>query len=119
MYGAKLGEVDETARANIVRRLLFRFDRFSSRIDRVRVRIMDINGPRGGADKACKIDVRLRPTGNIIVQDIGEDFFRASDRASERAARSISRFIKRAQGFERAPAQVYEPSSLTWFEGNP
>ena len=97
----KRAEVDETVRAQIERRLWFRFDRFSSRIMRVNVRITDCNGPRGGADKVCVIDIRLRKTGDIFVKDVNEDALVAADRASERAARAISRAIERMQSFDR------------------
>jgi ribosome-associated translation inhibitor RaiA len=105
---SKHAEVDETVRAQIERRLQFRFDRFSSRIMRVNVRITDCNGPRGGADKVCGIDIRLRQTGDIFVKDVNEDALVAADRASERAARAISRSIKRMQSFERESTAVQE-----------
>lgn len=110
---SKLEEVDETVRANIERRLRYRFNRFSPRVLRVNVRITDLNGPRGGVDKISRINIRLRPTGNVFVQDVDQDAFVASDRASERAARSISRAIKRVQRFERDPAAAKERSTST------
>lgn len=94
-------DVDETARTQVERRLLFRLDRFSSRIDGIKVRITDINGPRGGVDTVCRIDIRLRPTGNVFVEDVDADVFAAVDRASDRAARQTARAIKRMQRFER------------------
>lgn len=99
---------DETARDQIERRFRFRLDRFSSRIGRVKVRITDLNGPRGGADKVCGIDIRLRPKGSVFVEHIDEDVFAAVDRASDRAARSIARAIKRMQRFERGPVKLSE-----------
>jgi len=108
---SKLAEVDDTVRDRIERRLRFRFNRFSSRILRVNVRISDLNGPRGGADKVCKLDIRLRPTGGLFVEDVDDDVLVAADRASERAARSIARAIKRRQSFERAPATAQRKPS--------
>lgn len=37
---------------------LRRLDRISSRLTRVEVHVGDINGPRGGVDKRCAIEVR-------------------------------------------------------------
>jgi len=110
---SKLVEVDETVRARIERRLRFRFDRFSPRIVRVKVWIKDLNGPRGGADKVCAIDVRLRPMGVLFVEDVAEDVLVAADRASERVARSISRAIKCMRNLERTPGAAQDQSAAT------
>ena len=105
---SKLAEVDQTVRAQIERRMRFRFDRFSSRIERVKVRISDLNGPRGGADKVCALDIRLRPTGDLFIEDVDEDVLVAVDRASDRAARTVSRTIKRTRSRERAADEAQE-----------
>ena len=110
---SKQVEVDKTVRAHIKRRLQFSLGRLSQRILRVTVQIVDLNGPRGGEDKACRIEARLLPTGSIFVEDTDADIYAAVDRAADRAARSMSRFIKRARDLERntAPARSLLPSS--------
>ena len=107
-------EVDETVRAHIERRLLFSLGRFSQRIRRVTVQIVDVNGPRGGEDKVCRIEARLLPTGSTFVEDRDADLYAAIDRAADRAARSVSRAIKRTQELERdhgrPPSPLSEPA---------
>jgi putative sigma-54 modulation protein len=97
-------KVDKTAFAHIERRLQFNLGRFSSRILRVTVRFVDLNGPRGGVDKNCRIEIRLLPTGSIFVSDTDADFYAAFDRAADRVARSVARTIKRSQDFEHNAA---------------
>jgi putative sigma-54 modulation protein len=104
-------EVDDTVRAHIERRLQFSLGRFSQRIRRVTVQIVDINGPRGGEDKVCRIEVRLPPTGSVFVEDMDADLHAAIDRAADRAARSVSRAIKRTQDLERDNARPRSPLS--------
>ena len=98
---SKLVEIDETAHAHLERRLEFGLGRFSPRIHRVNVQIVDINGPRGGDDKVCRIEVRLLPTGTLFVADVGPDVYTAIDRATDRIARSVIRAIRRSRDVGR------------------
>lgn len=107
--------LDETVRAYIERRLQFNLGRYSPRILRVTVQIVDPNGPRGGEDKVCRIEVRLLPTGSIFVEDTDADLQVAVDRAADRTARSVSRAIERARDFEREVA----PRSSLWPASTP
>jgi ribosomal subunit interface protein len=94
-------EVDRAVHAHIERRLQFSLGRLSQHILRVTVNIVDINGPRAGVDKNCRIEVRLLPTGTVFVEDTDANLYTAVDRAAERAARSVIRAIKRARDVER------------------
>ncbi len=102
--------LDETVRAYIERRLRFSLGRYSPRILRVTVQIVDLNGPRGGEDKVCRIEVRLLPTGSVFVEDTDADLHAAVDRATDRAARSVSRAIERTRDLKRDIA----PRSSQW-----
>ena len=81
----------------IERRLRFCLGRFETRIRRVSVRILDINGPRGGADKLCRMTVRLIPSDVIVVQEVNAALFAALDRAAERAGQALARKLHRAR----------------------
>jgi|SRR5210317_1740065 putative sigma-54 modulation protein len=72
-------------------RLRFTFSRVAGRVRRVLVTLSDINGPRGGIDKRCLIEVRLDGLPSIVIQDIQEDLYIAIDRAAGRASRSVMR----------------------------
>lgn len=73
------------------RRLRFCLGRFESRARQLTVRIFDINVPRGGADKRCRMTVRLIPSDAIVVQEVNSDLFAAIDRAAERAGQALAR----------------------------
>jgi putative sigma-54 modulation protein len=79
----------------IERRLHFSLSRFESRVRRVTVRIFDINGPRGGVDKCCRITAHLHPTETVVVEELDTDLFAAIDRATERVARTFTRWVTR------------------------
>lgn len=88
-------EVDEALRAHVDRRLRFALGRFGERIAKVTVRFEDANGARGGVDKQCQLDVALRPSGNVLVEEIDADLLAVVDRAADRAARAVDRDLQR------------------------
>lgn len=99
-------KLSETLREYIGRRLHFALGRFASAIHRVSVRVGDVNGPRGGIDKQCCVEVRLR-TGRgaaIAVTTDDSDLRSAVDRSAKRMARNVARELERRR--QRRPAQV-------------
>jgi ribosomal subunit interface protein len=97
-------EMSAEVLAHIERRLQFGLGRLSQHVHRVTVHIDDLNGPRGGVDKTCRVEVRLLPTGSVFACAKGTDIYTALDRAARRVARSVPRAIKRALDCERANA---------------
>lgn len=90
-------KVTTSLREYIDRRLHFALGRFGTAIDNVSVRVGDINGPRGGVDKRCRIVVALRAPGSnpITVDDNDEDLRAAVARACNRAGRTVARAVQR------------------------
>lgn len=76
------------------RQLGFTLGRFSSRIGRVVVRLEDVNGPRGGRDKVCRIEAR-GDFGERVSESIGTNPYSVSARAMDVLERSIARALKR------------------------
>lgn len=70
-------------------------------IQRVTVRLSDINGPRGGKDKSCRIRVNLDRHNDVVIEDVEEDMYTAIDRAASRAGRAVSRRIIRQRVKDR------------------
>lgn len=79
------------------RRLHFALDRLSDSIQRVIVRLSDINGHRGGIDKRCHLQVQLQGMPDVLIEDVQPDLYLAITRSVERAARTVTRRIARAQ----------------------
>ncbi len=70
------------------------------------VSLSDINGPRGGVDKRCKILVQLDSGREVIIDECEADLYAAIDRAAERADRAVVRQVERTRHFthDRMPA---------------
>ena len=93
------------------RRLRFALTRTRDRIKRVVVRLGDTNGPRGGEDKFCKIQVVLEHAPPVLIEDSGADLYAVIDRAAERAGRNVAKHVERLRGNVR-PAKSQPPASL-------
>jgi ribosome-associated translation inhibitor RaiA len=76
-------------------RLRFALTRTSDRIKRVVVRLGDTNGPRGGADKFCRMQVYLKHAPPVLIEETGADLYAAIDRVAERAGRSVAKRVDR------------------------
>ncbi len=83
------------------RRLRFGLTRHSDRIQRVVVRLGDDNGPRGGVDKFCCIQVYLVDAPVAIIKDIGPDLSAAIDRAADRVSRVVVKHLDRSRDGRR------------------
>jgi len=77
------------------RRVLFAMAYISGHVSRVVIRLSDINGPRGGADKCCHIQVALAGMPDVVVEDTEVDMYAAIDRAIDRARRTVVRKVDR------------------------
>ncbi len=88
-------------RAYVERRLHFSLGRFSQRVERAMVHLQDVNGPRGGEDKLCRIEVRLRPGGSVFVEESGSAVLAAVAGAAERVGRAVSRAVERRREMGR------------------
>ena len=56
---------------------------------RVRVHLSDINGPRGGIDKRCQIELTTDGGKPVVVTSLAKDWFSALQSALARATRSL------------------------------
>ena len=100
----------EALREHTHRRLGFALAHCDEIIQRVTVRLSDINGPRGGADKRCHIQVAVVRQADVVIEDIQADLYVAIDRAADRAGRALARQIERQR--EPHGAAPEQPAAL-------
>ena len=67
----------------------------------VEVRLSDVNGPRGGVDKECRIRVALHRAGVVFVRATGEDAYATVDKAASRLKLAVARRIGRSRSIRR------------------
>lgn len=94
----------KSLRSHIDRRLRFSLGTRDKHIQRVVVRLSDINGPRGGQDKSCLIQVILPHLKDVIVEDIEADMYVAIDRATDRVSCAVGRRLSKQRDNDRSTA---------------
>ncbi|MEY3457856.1 MAG: hypothetical protein RL215_1013, partial [Planctomycetota bacterium] len=77
------------------RRLRFALSRFALRVERVEAVFSDVNGPKGGPDMLCCLQVGLRGAEDVLVRDAGESVEAVMAGAADRAARTVARRLQR------------------------
>ena len=64
---------------------------------RVRVHLSDINGPRGGIDKRCQIELLTDGSKSVVVTSLARDWISALQSALTRATRSLLHNLQRSR----------------------
>ena len=102
---ARSFSLTDALRGHVNRRLGFALSSRGEHIQRVMVRLSDINGPRGGKDKCCQIQVVLPQLTDVVIEDTEVDMYAAIDRATERAGRTVGRRLARQRDNSRSSGQ--------------
>jgi putative sigma-54 modulation protein len=79
----------------IKQRLVAALTRRDEHIQKIVMRLSDINGPRGGEDKHCHLQIVLAGIPDVVIEDTEIDMYNAIDRATERAERAVVRKINK------------------------
>ena len=109
-------EVTDTLRTHIERRLRFALGRFGARVIAVTVTVEDLNGPRGGVDKQCRITVALVSAGHLRVEVIDTEMTPAVDRAADRIGRAVAREFERYHTYPTYRPFVSRVAGRTLFQ---
>lgn len=96
--------VTNALRNHAERRLSSTFTFCNEHIRRIVVRLSDINGPRGGPDKCCHMQVMLNGLDDVVVEDVESDLYVAIARAANRAGRTVRRRLTRRRDKARTSA---------------
>src|SRR5690606_5245207 len=83
-------KLPDDQRDRLRKSLQTKLGKFAPTVQRISVRLADVNGPRGGVDRQCRIKVRLRGLPSVMVehQDASQPAaIRRSVGAVERAVR--------------------------------
>lgn len=91
-------------RSELRQRLERSFERIRPWIQAVDVTLADINGPKGGADKHCRLRVHGRSIPSIVIEHVGVDTLATVGLAAERAEQAVVRKMTRRRSF--APARA-------------
>jgi putative sigma-54 modulation protein len=108
-------DLDADHRQQIERRVGFALSRLTQHIRSVDIHLCDLNGPRGGLDKRCRVMVHLDRGPAVIVEDVDSELGELIDRTIARAARSAHKRV--ALGTLRRRLMPW-PARRNWMLGN-
>jgi putative sigma-54 modulation protein len=89
-------DLTDSLRDYTQKRLAYSLCHGESHIRRVIVRLSDINGPKGGEDKRCHLELRLQGFPAVVIEDTQAELYAAISRATERAGRTLARRLAQA-----------------------
>jgi putative sigma-54 modulation protein len=98
-------ELSAELKEYVTRRAHFSLGRFAGRIRSLSIRLADANGPRGGVDQCCDIQVDVGFHPAVVVSERQASIHAAVAFALERAERAVQRQLKSAgaaRGMEAA-----------------
>lgn len=80
-----------------VERVRFALRRLTALVPRAKVQFSDVNGPRGGVDKRCQVELKTESAGTVVIASLARDWRTALDRSLTRATRVLTRGLQRSQ----------------------
>lgn len=95
-------------RLDVERRVRFVLRRISWRVPRAEVQFSDLNGPRGGIDKCCRVELHTDGAGQITVSSVAKDWRRALNDALVRATRAVLRLWQHSRANRRQQPALLE-----------
>ncbi len=88
-------DLDDDEQAYVRRKLGMKLGKFATSIERISVRVTDMNGPRGGVDQLCNVKVVLSGLPSVVVQRRHVALHAAIDDALRATERAVRRTIGR------------------------
>jgi hypothetical protein len=91
------------------RRLRFAMRRLRGAVLQAHVRLVDVNGPRGGIDQRCQIQLTTDGLGTVVVHATRRHAVQALEAALRRATTALVRQWQKQRRTLRQPARSLAP----------
>jgi putative sigma-54 modulation protein len=113
---SKTDDMEPLIRQFAERRISFALDHLSN-VRRIAISVEDVNGPKGGADKHCRIVAELAFT-SLVLDETQPDWQSAVARAIHRLDRKATQELQRVNrsGFRRAHRSHFRSSTKAQIE---
>lgn len=105
-------DLTEGIREHTRKRLQFTLGWARHEVRSITVYLSDVNGPRGGHDKRCRIQIPIVGSRDVVIEDVEDDLYVAISRAAERTERTMTRRLERLRKHrhESAPGSLPQGS---------
>lgn len=101
------------------RRLQFAMRRLRGEVLQAHVRLVDVNGPRGGVDQRCQIQLTTDGLGTVVVHATRRHAVQALEAALKRATTALVRQWQKQRRTARQPARSLAPQVALWPSAEP
>lgn len=110
--------IGERLRDHIEERLESALSRLDGWVQKATVYLDDVNGPRGGVCKLCRVVVTANGIQTVVVTEVGESVQASASRAIRRAVSALKRRVRQRRDRKTAWRSHPQPTS-DLFEANP
>lgn len=104
--------LDQDDKEYIRRRLGEKLGKYATSIERVTVRVSDVNGPRGGVDQSCSIKVVLSGLPSVVFESQADSLAAAVNGALAGVERAVKRSVQRRRTLPMKKAAGQDVASL-------
>ena len=94
-----------------IARVRFALRRLKALVPRAKVQFSDVNGPRGGIDKRCQIQLTTDGLGTVVVHATRRHAVQALEAALKRASTALVRQWQKQRRLLRQPARSLAPQA--------
>jgi ribosome-associated translation inhibitor RaiA len=88
-------DLDDDEQAYVRRKLGMKLGKFATSIERISVRMTDMNGPRGGVDQVCNIKVVLSGLPSVVIERRHAALHAAIDKALRVTEQAVRKSVHR------------------------
>ena len=87
-------DLDDDEQAQVRRKLGLKLGKFATSIERISVRVTDMNGPRGGIDQVCNVKVVLSGLPSVVIERRHAVLHAAIDDALHATEQAVRRRVR-------------------------
>ncbi len=102
----------------IKRRVHYCFFRIKHHIRDISLTLEDINGPKGGRDKECRINVSLNSGKTLFLSEKQAELGHAADKVLQRASFNVQKRLKRTSKHKHFAYEGTEKENATYLYAN-
>lgn len=84
----------------------------TDQVERLVVRLKDVNGPKGGVDKECSVEVKLARHAPIVVRKRSSDAYASIRQALGRASRITLRKLGKRRAYKPTAQSIHVKQQL-------
>lgn len=90
--------------------LAAKLTKHARQVQSVVIRLLDVNGTKGGEDKTCEVEVHVRAREPVVVSATDHDLHAAIDAAADRVQNALGRELERARALPRRRGHKAAPA---------